>query len=834
MNRIAARHTGPGRLLCLLYCLLVMPCALAGIDVLDRIDITRETDRSTIHIHLNIPVRYKSHAPGQSGDLLRINVEPVPSPGLAEDILFGRESIQWSADKQVPLFEVVYESEGFSATTITLRFQDEVEFEVQQTSDFRSIDVAIKHSANRNADAEHAVQESRPAASGTESYTYAINLLSSLAPVSTNSLPDLEALRAYRVYTTDFQKDGQTWHRLRLGFFRSEGEAAAARKELKAYFPDAWITAVTADERLHSDAALPGSSLPGAATIPGDISEAAGISPGPEPVQTPGPGRVSPGQLDALMEAARQKMTAQDYAGAIRLYTKILQYPETGVSRDALEYLGLSRERNGQVAHAKQAYEDYLKRYPEGAGAERVSQRLAALITASKKPRGKLRTVKARRDQDSSWDIYGGFSQFYRRDVNTSNIDEDNELTTVSQSSVSSDMDITGRMRNENYDLRTRFTGGYLHDFLDDGSGSETTVSSIYFDARDKKHDVSMRLGRQSRSTGGVLGRFDGLLLGIPLGSIASLSPVGGFPVDSSTDGFDADRYFYGLTLEFDGFADGWDANAFVIEQRVDSITDRRAVGSELRYFDPTRSFFNLVDYDIYYNKLNIWQFLGNWTAPDRTTVNLVLDYRNSPILATSNALIGQTASSIDDLLDSFSKSEIEDFARDRTATNKLATLGASRPINEKLQLSGDVTVTNLSDTDASAGVEAVDGTGNEYFYNFQLTGSNLIKTGDIAILGVRYSNASTTKTTSLSLNTRYPFSRELRVNPRLRVDFRKNNTDDTNQLIYRPSMRLTYRVKRRFQLEVEAGGEWSDREIVDGSEKDRSYFAIAGYRLDF
>jgi len=831
-----------GRLLCLLYCLFSIPCVHAGIDVLDRIDITRGTDQSTIHIHLNIPVRYKSHAPEHSGDLLRINVVPVLVPGSTENILLGRESIQWSADDQVPLFQVVYESEGFSATTINLRFTTEVEFDVQQTADFRSLDVIVKHPPGGNVNAEPVVRKYQPVTSATgapgsvdgDTYSYAINLRSSLVPFNTDSLPDMEAFRAYRVYTTDFRKDGKIWHRLRLGFFSSKGEATVVREEIRAHYPDAWVTKVTADERLHSDVGLTGASLPDTTTTTEATPDKTGALTGSGSSQVPGPGRAAPGQLAALMEDARQKMEAQDYAGAVRLYTKILQYPETGVSRDALEYLGLSRERNGQLAHAKQVYEDYLKRYPEGAGAERVSQRLAALVTASKKPKGKLRTVKARRDQESTRDLYGGFSQFYRRDVNASNIGKDNELTTVSQSSVSSDMDITGRMRNSDYDLRTRFTGGYLHDFLDNGSGSDTTVSSFYVDAQDKKHDMSMRLGRQSRSTGGVLGRFDGLLLGIPLGTIATLSPVGGFPVDSSTDGFNTDRYFYGFTLEFNGFSDGWDANTFVIEQRVDGITDRRAVGGELRYFHPTRSFFSLVDYDIFHKKLNIWQFLGNWTAPDNTTVNLVLDYRNSPILTTNNALIGQTVSSIDNLLNSFSKNEIKKIARDRTATNKLATLGVSRPFNDKLQLSGDITVTNLSDTNASAGVDAIDGTGNEFFYNVQLTGSNLIKTGDIAILGVRYSDASTTKTTSLSLNTRYPFSRDLRVNPRFRVDYRKNATDDSTQFIYRPSLRLTYRVKRRFQLEAEAGGEWSDREIVNGSERDRSYFIIVGYRLDF
>jgi hypothetical protein len=52
--------------------------------------------------------------------------------------------------------------------------------------------------------------------------------------------------------------------------------------------------------------------------------------------------------------------------------------------------------------------------------------------------------------------------------------------------------------------------------------------------------------------------------------------------------------------------------------------------------------------------------------------------------------------------------------------------------------------------------------------------------------------------------------------------------------MIYLPSLRLDYRLKRRLRLEAEIGGEYSDREIVDGSEKNRSYFVSIGYRADF
>jgi tetratricopeptide (TPR) repeat protein len=719
-------HLIPARLLRLLAfvaCLLVVPELHAAIDVLDTMDVVHGRDRSTITIHLNIPVRYKSHAPESSGDLLRISVEPVVTSGAAEDVLLGRETMQWRPDPRVPLFEVAYEGQGFSASSINLRFQGRVEYEVPANPDFRSIVVIVKHP---------------PGVAG------------------------------------------------------SVDEAAPA---------------VDAADAAREDAALP---------------ELAGSSP-----QAQGP-------MADLMKDANGKMTDGDYAGAIRIYTKVLQSPEHEYSSAALEYLGLARERKGQLAHAKAVYEDYLARYPEGEDADRVRQRLAGLLTARDTPKAKLKAAGARERQTRAWDVFGGFSQFYRRDENTAQVDEDDELTTVSQSSLSSDLDITGRLRTEDYDLRTRFTGGYLHDFLDDGAGNDSTVSSLYFDGRNTQQNYSMRLGRQSRSSGGVLGRFDGLLVGIPLTGKTMINLVGGAPVDSSRDSFDNRRYFYGLSVDFEGFAKGWDANTFIIEQQVDNIVDRRAVGGELRYFDAGRSFFTLVDYDILYNELNTAQVLGNWTTSGKTTINFVADYRNSPILLTSNALQGQLFDSIDAMLDVFSESEIRDIARDRTARSKLGTLGVSRPLNDKFQFSGDVTVSNFSDTEASAGVAANRGTGNEYFYNLQLIGSNLVKPGDITILGLRYIDGNTANTTSLSLNTRYPFSNDLRINPRLRIDYRKNTDDDMDQLIYKPSLRLTYRVKRSLRLEADLGGEWSDEEIVDGSDKSRSYFVSLGYRADF
>ncbi len=883
MKTIYHRLSGYAHLLCVLLCMPVAMDARAGLDVIDSIDITTGRDRSTLHIRLNIPVSYKSHAPERSGDLLRIFIEPAPSIGSGGDALLGEQTIQWSPDDAMPLYDVTYEGAGFAGTSITLRFQKDVEFEIPRSGDFRTIDVIVRHppagktavSGRGDAPAGQdmlktgrinrgGASPARPGAAmagataaGTDVpveaaatvtlFPYVLNLASSDKPFQADDLPDPEVFldlpdtggnQAYRIYTTTFVKNGKTWYRLRLGFFRKVRFANSVKEELKEFYPDSWVAKASVAERTRSGESMLAGNMAGSGT---EIPAKAAVS--AEPAATAASrhaaasAAVSPERLASLVQEARNKMTDKDYRGAIRLYTKILQQPDNEYSQDSLEYLGLARERNGQLAQAKMAYRSYLGIYPEGEGAERVKQRMAVLMTASKQPREKLAATSARPStaEKPEWKVFGGVSQYYRRDENTTNIDEDTELTTVSQSSLDSNVDVTSRLRGADYDLQARFTGGYLHDFLEDGTGSDTTVSTLYFDASATGRGPSMRVGRQSRSTGGVLGRFDGLLLGFPMGDKFSVSAVGGFPVESSNDSFEGtDRYFYGLSLETEGFAKGWDANAFIIEQEIDGLTDRRGVGGELRYFDTTRSFFSLVDYDIYHGELNIGQVLGNWTFPDKTTVNMVADYRKSPILTTRNALIGQGVSSIEDLQDSFSNSEIQDLANDRTATSRLATLGVSHPMSEKLQISGDVTAFNLSGTDASGGVAATDGTGTDYVYNLQLVGSNLVKEGDISILGLRYTYGGDRDIYSLNLNTRYPVTSDFRVNPRFRMDYTDRDDDGTDQITYRPSLRMDYRIRRRLRLEAEIGGEYSDRELVDGSGDSRSYFVNMGYRADF
>jgi len=559
-------------------------------------------------------------------------------------------------------------------------------------------------------------------------------------------------------------------------------------------------------------------------------------------------------KMAQAMQDARTAMVGKDFSRAVQLYTKVILDPSKSIYvQDALEYLGLAREKKGQLAHAKVAYKKYLKSYPEGENAERVQQRLTGVLTARADPKGKLRKGrrKPRSDSDLNWTTYGSVSQFYNRNV-TKNNDDPSDLT---RSSLQNNLDITSRLRSQDYQVTGRFSGAY-EDHLETSRQDQHRVSSFYADFKHKTLDSSLRIGRQSRSTGGVLGRFDGVLASFPAMENVQLNLVAGYSVESSKDVYVNDNtYFYGISADLGTYFKSLDFNAFFIEQIHLGQLDRRAMGGEIRYFQPNRSFFTFLDYDIHHDALNTFLFTGQYIFPDRTTFNVTFDQRKSPLMRVRNATTSlQGVSSVEDLLAFFNEDQILQLARERSSISRSFNLGLSRPLTKKLQFNADFRWSKISNTQVSTGlpvaltangngiIDATTSTGDDYSYSTDLTANSILKDGDLYTIGVRYSDTKASNTTTFTLNTRYPITRALRINPRFRLDLR-DNIDGTTKETYRPSVRLTYRILKALQLEVESGAEWqkdeklpSEQTATDPSEYNRSkgYFVIVGYRLDF
>jgi len=540
----------------------------------------------------------------------------------------------------------------------------------------------------------------------------------------------------------------------------------------------------------------------------------------------------------SLLQEANDAMLAANYPRAIQLFTKIRDEVAPEYTPHLQELLGVAREYNGQLAHAKAEYQRYLKDFPSDAGAERVRQRLNAIITASQAPRtarGRDQIARKGVDKKSEWNtqIFGGFAQTYYLDETT----PEEEESILLRSDLVNDLDFVARMRKGDLDIRTQFIGGYRAD-LNDETGeddSETLISIASIEATHSGIGLFGRLGRQSKTTEGVLGRFDGLSLSYDITDILTINTVHGFPVDiRDKEKINTDQVLHGVSFDLNNIWGGWDFNTYYLRQTHFDILDREAVGTEIRYFDSRRSIFTLVDWDINYDELNIFLFIGNWTVFDDTTFNVIVDKRKSPLLTTTNAIQGQGVSTLDQLFDRFSEEELTELARDRTSESESYTLGLTQRINDNWQFTAEATTTKFASTPASGGVEAIPGTGNEQFYSFQLLANSLLAENDIMILGLRFNDTTRSETYSSTINWRVNLGSKLRINPRVRVDFRQDKDDDDDRWLVRPFIRIDYRFKRWMKFEADFGYEWLDETFAGRSQETTGYFLSIGYRANF
>ena len=556
---------------------------------------------------------------------------------------------------------------------------------------------------------------------------------------------------------------------------------------------------------------------------------------------------------DQLMATGRAALTAGDLDQAIRVFTKVMTLPEHENSREAKELLGVARERNGQLAHAKAEYEEYLKWYPGGEGGQRVRQRLDAMLTASAQPPSKPGGRGEPSTRPTEFELFGSASTQYRREV----LDTEATGKLVTDSSLFSDLSVSTRARSSSFLWRGLAAGSYRADFADAADGNDTRISALFLDVGQRSGPYSATFGRQPGNTAGVSSRFDGVRLSRRILERWKVSLRGGFPVEiQNSDQIETSRYLYGISLDGEDLAGRVDMQLFALQQKADGLLDRSGVGGELRYADERLFVASYVDYDIHFGDLNTALLSGNWQIGPSTSATFFVDYRNSPILASWNAIQGQTAERLDDLSEIYSDSEIKQLAEDRTPRSTLVSLGGSQQLTDWLQLAIDVSVSNLSSTPASGGVEATDSTGWEFSYFPQLIASGLLTTGDVGTLGIRYFDGSVSDTWSLIVNERYPITPKLRILPRVRLDWRNRrgrdeflpNPDDTAEdpvaaaqasrarngsLTVRPYLGVEWRVWK-LTLFGDAGLEWTSGSFDAGGGDELSYAFSGGLRYDF
>jgi hypothetical protein len=764
--------------------------------LVDAVDATERGDHIDISVIFGCGLRYMNHTPASEGDTLRLRFTPLPDCGNLSGALGGQPPL----DGVKVLRSIEVEQLTLSEVDVTLRFAASERYVLAPTADSHGVRIRLLRPESSGARIIVYDKGGPPAG-------YAINLEASREPFGDEAIQAATRATGSPAYVSEYKLGGDTWYRLRIGPFDTESGARKILLAARDKYPKAWL-AIGDDEKLNAEDGVGAPTV--APTRPGASST------------------LTSQDIEATFRKAKSAFGHRDYATAIPLLTRLLEQPEHPRRAEAQELMGLARERSRQLAHAKAEYEEYLRRYPEGAAVKRVRERLRALRLAARRSIGGA----GMDDEDHAWKVYGGAAQTYRRD--TTQLDNRAQSTNItSQNALLSDLDFVARRRGERFNFSSRLSFGYIKDMLTAGPGDQTRVNLAFIELGDRERDWSARFGRQSRNTGGLFGTFDGLSAGKQILPRLRLDAAFGYPVETARQTFDSSRQFTGLSLDFGTFANAWDVAIYGLRQQLAGASDRQAFGTELRYFQPGRTVVALVDYDVHFKALNNALLLATFALPARWTVTANLDQRKSPSLSLRNALIGQTVATFDELLNLFPRTELEQLALDRTADSRLYSLSVSRPVGERWQWTLDYSSITTTGTPASGGVGEVPDAGTDNAISLQGIAASLFGGNDLSAIVVRHQTGVTVDTESLGISTRFPMWRSWRLGPRLRVDQRRFHNDGSSELLYAPTLRLDLQ-RTRALFECELGAEMGRRALDQSRENTTRYYFSLGYRLNF
>lgn len=681
------------------------------------------------------------------------------------------------------------------------------------------------------ARAQTAPTEQKPAAPAATRY-YAVTLVTAFAPIQDVSAAQKQ-FPGLRVYVSRGKIGKLDAYRLRVGFFTDPAAADALKKKAIGAYPYAWVTEIPASEyaRVTGDSKRAQPPKPAAAPL---AATPALPAPAPRAAAAPAPNNPEVDRIAApLLSTGREALTRGDNAAAIAAFDQLLRLPPNKYTPDAQELAGLAHERNGEIETARAEYRAYLQLYPEGEGAERVRQRLAALTAVAPTPA--LRAPARKETNETT--VYGGLSQYYYHGASkiettttTPTTVDQSTLSLTDQKALVSNLDLTYRTRSENFDNRIVFRDTSVNNFLP-GQDDRNRVNAAYYEVKSRPHDYLLRLGRQPGYSGGVLGRFDGALAGYAVLPKWRVNAVAGKPVDDWS--IDTSRHFYGLGLDMGTFVEHWGGSVYTIKQIADGVIDRQAVGGELRYFDPKKSVYTLLDYDTAFNALNIALLQANWTMQSGTAFNLLADHRKSPALQLTNALIGEPTTSISTMLQTRSYEELKQQALALTATSDLYLLGVTQPITTQWQIGGDVRMWRISSTTGTVNQPAIPATGDVYAYTLQAIGTGVFARRDISVFSYTLIDAPTYNGHSASVTNRSRFTDKWALDTAVRW-YKQTDQQGVTLTRLTPTLRVTYQWGERIALEGEIGVE--DSTVKSSTTEDvtrRNYWSL-GYRWDF
>lgn len=538
-----------------------------------------------------------------------------------------------------------------------------------------------------------------------------------------------------------------------------------------------------------------------------------------------------------MLAQGKEALGRQDYDGAIALLNRILNLPPNAASQEAQELIGQVREALGSNDRARAEYQLYLKLYPDGEGAARVRERLAALDLPEAQAVAGGRAPRPR--QVTTWgsissSYYGGNSRIRTDNIivtpaTNATVIDTQTLSQTDQSALVTNLDANTRIRSGDWDNRFVLRDIATLSFLAD-QPNENRLTALYGDFRYQPQRLGARLGRQSSTSGSVLGRFDGGNLSWGVTEKWRVGAIAGVPAQ---DVLGNRPSFFALTVDGDTPIEGLGLGFFAVRQAVDGITDRQAVGTELRYFRDLTSVFGLLDYDLRFGQLNVGSVQGSYQFEAGGVLNFLYDYRRTPTLQVSNVLLADPTQTLADLLATEDADALERLALGLTPISKVALAGLTWPVSSHWQIGGEFRVSSLTGTEGYGALPAQAGTGNVYTGTLQAIGSGVFtETGVVTFTTSRLS-ADVYDAWLVAANSRFRVGSRWIIEPAVRW-YRQDNVTGSQLTRVAPTLRTLFQWREHFSLEGEVAYERSRSDSALFNEIDNILFYYFGFRWDF
>ena len=539
--------------------------------------------------------------------------------------------------------------------------------------------------------------------------------------------------------------------------------------------------------------------------------------------------------LKVLLDQAKAHYIDGNYKQALNHYLALSLAPDAATSEWARELVGLSFERLEQRDQAKAVYQRLLADAPASLGAPRVTQRLRALETAMDDGQEALRRSRYQNQGDRT-SVRGVFGQSYRYLTRSGDQLARQDVLSV----ISTNFDVHAATRTEDHEFEARLNGYVLYDEMNDGA-TRNLLRNMNIKYTHTDSGLNLTGGRLRDFRTGVYSSFDGVSVQYPVMNKLSVGFNYGEPVLFADVYDDLDRSFFSLQANYE-FSDQWRLASYYTEQTLFGEDDRKAYGGEVRYRGEQLSAYINLDYDYIFADFNNLLLGSTYRFDDGSHLTGSYGRQRSPFLTATNILVGQSQLDIEDYLRlQINRDNLLYDALQRTAVTEFGSLSYSRKLEENLDLSVDVYQSAMNEVplflseEERAGEPSVSAAGSYRYSSLgvHLNATNFLGMNDTATVALRYSDTSSSSTSSLQLGERLRFfSGRLLVTPKLNFAYTQRKDTDYSQLRVRSSIAVNYRPVRNADLHIEVGNEsFNDLQNDLGI---NSQFLYAGYSWRF